>query len=204
MEAEDLVQQYRLLDVACGNLEVSEKIRHEVLALKYEQLKAKKTSLLDRSLVALLTLVAGLPVLYSLLPPEIGKLKTFTLVAFAVMAVLYLVVGLLQWWKSKDEEEELSRIVDSGPVHAPEEDPVFLQMQISTFITRRNLAKEILAKNPPDPIGRRFKLAEAHWQMRLQKALELAISLHNSQRMSEKRFRSIQEWIEPELQGDRL
>lgn len=203
MEAEDLIQQYRLLDVAYGNLEVSERIRNELLALKYEQLKARKTSFLDRSLVALLTLVAGLPVLYSLLPDEIGKLKVLSLVVFSVMTLLYWIVGLLQWWKSRDEEEELSSIINSWPAHLPEDDPVFLQTQISTFITRRNLAQEILAKNPPDPLGRRFKLVEEHWRQRLESALEQAKLLHNAQKMSDKRFQSIQAWLRSELQEDK-
>ncbi len=200
MDAEDLIQQYRLLDVSYGSLEVSERIRHELLALKYEQIKARKAALLDRSIVALLTLVAGLPVLHSLLPESIGKLKAVSLSAFAVLAIAYWVIGLFQWWKSHDEEKELNTLLNSSPPYISEENPVFLQMQVSMLLTRRRLIKDILSKDLSESVRKRFAAADGYWSKRVNKAQKQVEALHAAGKMSDERFGEIKEWFGRELE----
>lgn len=201
MNVEDLIQHYRLLDVSYGSLETSERIRHELLALKYEQIKARKGSLLDRSIVALLTVVAGLPALYSLIPDNIGKLKTFSISAFAILALAYWIIGLLQWWKSSDEEKELDSILNTSPPYLTEDNPAFLQMQVSTLLTRRRLIKEILSKEElEEPVRKRFVVAGEYWNKRVDKAKRQVESLHKTGKMNPERFQEIQDWFQRELE----
>jgi hypothetical protein len=195
MEALDLLQVYRLLDVAYGSLETSERIRNELIILRRDQLESRKRSTIERALLVGLTLLGGIPVLYSIFPAELVAPKGVWISAFALMAIAYVVVGLLQWRSLSQESKVLEGILDETP-HLTEDDPLFLEMQLSTFITRRSLIREIAGLGPSGAMAVNLKGIEAHWGARIDATYGILNELHREGQITNERYEQLLAWRE--------
>lgn len=201
MPVTELLQSYRLLDVAYGNLEISERIRNELALLRFDQVKAKRKSAVDRLLVMLIAVSGGVPVLYGLLPNDLPLTKQVWIAVFTVVAIAYGIIGLLTWWQDRNEATEIESLLDSGPPQTAEDEPVFLLTQISTFSTRKSLADEILASEPPEHLKVQFESLSSYWQKRIDSVVRHAAVLHRNRRLSQSAYEKILQWAGKDSAG---
>jgi len=195
MEALDLLQVYRLLDVAYGSLETSERIRNELIILRHDQLQSRKRSTIDRALVVALTLMAGIPVLYSIFPDQLVAPKNIWISAFTLLAIAYGALGFLQWHSLSQESRILEGMLDETP-HLTEDDPLFLEMQLTTFVTRRALIREITSLGPSGAMADNLKSLEAHWGVRIAATYSILKELREEGQITDERYQKLLTWGE--------
>ena len=192
MNAEELLQHYRLLDVAYGSLETSEKIRNELIIFRHDQLQARRHSMIDRFILILITILAGAPVLYSVIPDNLVTAKGVWVTLFALLAASYALLGFLRWRASKAESSILEDLLDETP-HLTADDPIFLEMQLSTFITRLAIVREILESKPPDNMIDNLISLENYWEMRIDSTFEMVEDLHSQDKIADEIYDRLQE-----------
>ena len=193
MDAHEMLQYYRMLDVSYGSLETAEKIRNELIILRHDQLQARRHSMVDRLILILITMLAGAPVLYSVLPDDLVASKDIWVSTFIFLAASYAFLGFLRWRAAKSETNVLEGLLDETP-HLTEDDPIFLEMQLSTFITRLAIVREILEKSPPENMLENLKSLESYWEMRIESTFETMEDLHAQGKITEERYERLQGW----------
>ncbi len=181
MDIEERIHFYRLLDSTYGALESSERIREELI-------RARQRSLSNRVLAILLTLSTAIPALYGILPDEIGQAKTVYLAALAGAGLLFAVMSVFQWWEGRQEAREANDLL-----HVQSEQ--FLQMQISSYLTRWIMASGIVDGKPAEPALTNFTNIQRDWEERLCSRVEHVEAMWKSNRISDRVYSQLKTWL---------
>lgn len=181
MDIEERIHFYRLLDSTYGALESSERIREELI-------RARQRSLSNRVLVILLTLSTALPALYGILPDEIGQAKTVYLAVIAGAGFLFAIMAVFQWWEGRQEAREANDLL-----HVQSEQ--FLQMQISSYLTRWIMASGIVGGKPDEPTLTNFTNIQRDWEERLSNRLEYVEAMWKNKRISDGAYLQLRTWL---------
>lgn len=179
--------------MAYGNLETSERIRNELLLFRYHQLQRLKRSTIERVFLVALTVLAGVPVLHSLLPDRLLAPRSVWLTLFSVLAAVYAVLGLLHWRSTGTEARSLEELLDDTP-HDTEDDPLFLEMQLSAFRTRLELIEEILDRGPGGGLEENLQDLARYWRARMAELFAAVETLYQEGVISEERYRTVKSW----------
>ncbi len=193
MTPEEKVYFYRLVNAGFALNESADRIFAELRNLRSLQANALSQSIWQRLAVAGLTMVAGIPALYQLLPKTASS-KVWIYAAVA-MGAAYIIFSLVQFIHSRDQ----GRITIPLGVGEPEGNPAFLRTQLSQYRTRWQMAHEIISDNPPPEIGDRFRAARSYWAKRMSEFPSKIQQLVDEKKLTVAERQELLSWIPPEI-----
>lgn len=198
MSEKQSINSYRLLDASYGTLETAVRLQNELVKSRLEQVEARKKSLIERFMLVVATLVAGIPVLHQLFPKDWGNYQNLLVWTFASAVVGYLGVGIYQLIADSDNDKELRKFLKSNRLAARklDDDPLFLQLQISTFLTRRTLAQEIVEESSNDAIVARYQGFADYWKQRAEKAMTKIEALKDAGVVDDAKYEEVRGWYD--------
>jgi hypothetical protein len=202
MNADDKVNAYRITNALYGVLESSERIRYELIQMRYLQASSQQKSRGQRIVAILLVLVGAIPALYGLLPDTLGNLRFLWLGAASVLGMLYLVVGIWQWWHDREAAAQVRALLPRGAEAEPEKHPEFLTTLLSFYSSRWWMAREIVADNPPEALRQRYALIQLYWERKLKDTIPMLQTLVAANKLQPNEYEDLIQWIPAELRQD--
>lgn len=200
MDSDDKLYFYRLTNVAYGLLESMERSRSELMTLRHLQIAARQKSLGQRVVGILLSLVALIPAIYSLLPSRLGNLRLIWLTGVVVLAIGYIALALHQWQSDKKDAVNLLNLLPVGAEIQADHRPEFIGMLLSSYRTRWQMAQAVHNDVLDEVTKKQFGEIVDFWEHRMQAMLPRLKTLLENGKISQDNYDSLMKWFPPRVQ----